>query len=128
MEKERGITIYSKMANFRYKDTHFYLVDTPGHNDFSSEMERSLQVVDTAVLVISGLDGVQAHSLTIFNLLKHYNIPTFIFVNKMDIAIKSKKQLLSEIQKELDENCFDFTDDDLIENIALASEKTLMEY
>ena len=128
MEKERGITIYSKMANFRYKDTHFYLVDTPGHNDFSSEMERSLQVVDTAVLVISGLDGVQAHSLTIFNLLKHYNIPTFIFVNKMDIAIKSKKQLLSEIQKELDENCFDFTDDDLIENIALASEKTWLEY
>ena len=123
MEKARGITIYSKMANFKYKDTHFYLVDTPGHNDFSSEMERSLQVVDVAILVISGLDGVQSHSLTIFNLLKYYSIPTFIFVNKMDISLNSKEQLLKEIQKELDENCFDFSDEDLIENIALASEK-----
>ncbi|MGI6510246.1 MAG: NYN domain-containing protein [Erysipelotrichaceae bacterium] len=128
MEKARGITIYSKMANFKYKDTHFYLVDTPGHNDFSSEMERSLQVVDAAILVISGLDGVQSHSLTIFNLLKYYNIPTFIFVNKMDISLSSKEQLLKEIQKELDENCFDFSDDNLIEHIALASEKTLLEY
>ncbi len=128
MEKARGITIYSKMANFKYKDTHFYLVDTPGHNDFSSEMERSLQVVDVAILVISGLDGVQSHSLTIFNLLKYYNIPTFIFVNKMDISLNSKEQLLKEIQKELDDNCFDFSDEDLIEHIALASEKTLLEY
>lgn len=128
MEKARGITIYSKMANFKYKDTHFYLVDTPGHNDFSSEMERSLQVVDVAILVISGLDGVQSHSLTIFNLLKYYSIPTFIFVNKMDISLNSKEQLLKEIQKELDENCFDFSDEDLIEHIALASEKTLLEY
>jgi len=128
MEKERGITIYSKMANFKYQDTVFYLVDTPGHNDFSSEMERSLQVVDVAVLVISGLDGVQSHSLTIFKLLEYYHIPTFIFVNKMDIALKSKAELLSEIQKELAETCFDFSDDRLIENIALASEKTWQEY
>ena len=128
MEKERGITIYSKMANFKYGDTSFYLVDTPGHNDFSSEMERSLQVVDVAILVISGLNGVEPHTLTIFNLLKYYNIPTFIFVNKMDIALKSKEELLEEIQKDLDENCFDFTKKDLIENLALASEKTLLEY
>ncbi|MGI6607359.1 MAG: NYN domain-containing protein [Erysipelotrichaceae bacterium] len=128
MEKERGITIYSKMANFKYKETSFYLVDTPGHNDFSSEMERSLQVADVAVLVVSGLDGVESHTVTIFNLLKYYDIPTFIFVNKMDIALKSKRQLLEEIQKELSENCFDFSDDDLNENIALASEKTLLEY
>ncbi len=128
LEKEKGITIYSKMANFKYQDSNFYLLDTPGHNDFSSEMERVLQVVDVAILVISGLDGVQSHSLTIFNLLKYYNIPTFIFVNKMDIALKSKEELLSEIQTELDENCLDFSDDKLIENIALASEKTFLEY
>ncbi|NLZ75532.1 MAG: GTP-binding protein [Erysipelotrichia bacterium] len=128
MEKERGITIYSKMANFKYGDTNFFLVDTPGHNDFSSEMERSLQVVDIAILVISGLNGVEPHTLTIFNLLKYYNIPIFIFVNKMDVALKSKEELLEEIQKDLDENCLDFTNSKLIENIALVSEKTLLEY
>lgn len=128
MEKERGITIYSKMANFKYGDTNFFLVDTPGQNDFSSEMERSLQVVDIAILVISGLNGVEPYTLTIFNLLKYYNIPIFIFVNKMDVALKSKEELLEEIQKDLDENCLDFTNSKLIENIALVSEKTLLEY
>ena len=86
LERERGITIFSKQAVINWKDTVITLLDTPGHVDFSAEMERTLNVLDYAVLVISGTDGVQPHTLTLWKLLKRYNIPVFIFVNKMDIA------------------------------------------
>ena len=84
MERERGITIFSKQAVFRWKDRTITLLDTPGHVDFSAEMERVLQVLDCAVLVVSGADGVQGHTQTLWKLLKRYQIPTFLFVNKMD--------------------------------------------
>ena len=90
-ERERGITIYSKEAHFRWKNSEVYLIDTPGHVDFSSEMERSLQVLDLAILLINGQDGIQSHTSTIWKCLKHYNIPTLIFINKMDISYKTKE-------------------------------------
>ena len=93
-ERERGITIYSKEAHFHWKDSEIYLIDTPGHVDFSSEMERSLQVLDLAILLINGQDGIQSHTSTIWKCLKHYNIPTLIFVNKMDISYKTKDELM----------------------------------
>ena len=83
-ERARGITIFSKQARFQYKDTHITLLDTPGHVDFSTEMERTLQVLDYAILVISALDGVQGHTDTLWKLLKDYKIPTFLFINKRD--------------------------------------------
>ncbi|MBO5509162.1 MAG: GTP-binding protein, partial [Lachnospiraceae bacterium] len=83
-ERQRGITIFSKQAEFTYGETSFTLLDTPGHVDFAAEMERTLQVLDYAVLVISGSDGVQAHTRTLWRLLRQYNIPAFLFVNKMD--------------------------------------------
>ena len=86
MEKERGITIFSKQAILPWKDTQITLLDTPGHVDFSAEAERVLQVLDAAVLVISGSDGVQGHSETLWKLLKQHQVPTFLFVNKMDLA------------------------------------------
>ena len=82
----RGITIFSKQSLLRYKDVDMTLIDTPGHVDFSAEMERTLQILDYAIIVISGLDGVQAHTETIWNLLNAYHIPTFLFINKMDIS------------------------------------------
>ena len=84
LEKERGITIFSKQALLRYKDMELTLLDTPGHVDFSAEMERTLQVLDYAVLLISGADGVQGHTKTLWRLLKRYGIPTFLFFNKME--------------------------------------------
>ena len=84
-ERARGITIFSKQARFSYEATEFVLLDTPGHVDFSAEMERTLQVLDYGILVISGKDGVQGHTATLWKLLKKYNVPVFIFVNKMDL-------------------------------------------
>ena len=84
MERARGITIFSKQAAYNYNGSSYTLLDTPGHVDFSTEMERTLQVLDYAILVISGIDGIQNHSETIWKLLKHYHVPTFIFINKMD--------------------------------------------
>ena len=86
MERERGITIFSKQAVFSLKDTEVTLLDTPGHVDFSAEAERTLQVLDCAILVISGTDGVQAHTRTLWRLLERYHVPTFLFVNKVDLA------------------------------------------
>ena len=83
-ERERGITIFSKQARLSVNDTQFTLLDTPGHVDFSAEMERTLQVIDYCVLVVSGSDGVQGHTRTLWRLLTHYKIPVFLFVNKMD--------------------------------------------
>ena len=97
-ERNRGITIFSKQAIINWKDVEITLIDTPGHADFSAEMERTLQILDYAIVVINGLDGVQTHSETIWNLLSHYHIPTFLFINKMDITPYSQEHLLGNIQ------------------------------
>ena len=110
IEKERGITIFSKQANMSFDDCEITLLDTPGHVDFSAEMERTLCVLDYAVLVISGTDGVQSHTQTLWRLLEHYNIPTFIFVNKMDLITSDKDKIMSELSKRLSEFCLDFKD------------------
>ena len=107
-ERERGITIFSKQARIVLPDWKVTLLDTPGHVDFSAEMERTLSVLDYAVLVISATDGVQGHTRTLWRLLKHYNIPTFLFINKMDMDGTDAKKLLLELKKELSDGCVDF--------------------
>lgn len=108
LERARGITIFAKQAHIRRKDRDITLLDTPGHVDFSAEMERTLQVLDYAVLVISGADGVQGHVETLWRLLKRYEIPTFLFVNKMDQEGTDKAARLKELQERLDEHCIAF--------------------
>ena len=110
MERERGITIFSKQAVFRWKERTITLRDTPGHVDFSAEMERVLQVLDCAVLVVSGADGVQGHTQTLWKLLKRYHIPTFLFVNKMDQEGTDGEKLLKELRKRFGENVVPFVD------------------
>ena len=107
MERERGITIFSKQAVLSWKDIELTLLDTPGHVDFSAEMERVLQVLDYAVLVISGTDGVQGHTVTLWRLLKRYNVPVFLFINKMDREGTDRNALMSELKGRLDEGCTD---------------------
>ena len=109
LERQRGITIFSKQAQLQTERCAITLLDTPGHVDFSAEMERTLQVLDYAVLVINGADGVQAHTETLWNLLRRYRIPVFLFVNKMDQEGTDREGLLSELQKRLSPNCLDFT-------------------
>ena len=120
LERRRGITIFSKQAVLRTENTEITLLDTPGHIDFSSEAERTLQVQDYAVLVISARDGVQPHTETLWRLLLRYNVPVFIFVNKMDLEGSDKNRVLAELKKHLSENCADFTasDDEICENAA----------
>ena len=108
LEKARGITIFSKQAKFNYNNTEFTVVDTPGHVDFSAEAERALSVLDYAVLVVSGTDGVQSHTETLWKLLRRYSIPTFIFINKTDIMQRSRSELIEEIQRRLSERCIAF--------------------
>lgn len=108
MERERGITIFSKQAEVCCEGVQLTLVDTPGHADFSAEMERTLQILDYAVLVISGADGVQSHVETLWRLLKKYQVPTFLFVNKMDQTGTDEKALFAELQQKLDEHCVRF--------------------
>ena len=110
LERARGITIFSKQAQITWEDLEITLLDTPGHVDFSAEMERTLQVLDYAILVISGADGVQAHTQTLWRLLKRYQIPVFIFVNKMDQQGTDKDALLLQLQERLDSGCVDFSD------------------
>lgn len=131
LERDRGITIFSKQAVFAFEDMEVTLLDTPGHVDFSAEMERTLQVLDYAVLVISGADGVQGHTQTLWRLLKKYQIPVFLFINKMDQDGTDKELLLEELKKYLDEGCVDFSMQDggnFYENIAVSDEKLLDEY
>lgn len=131
LERERGITIFSKQAVLSYENTGFTLLDTPGHVDFSAETERTLQVLDCAILVVSGTDGVQSHTATLWKLLRKYQIPCFIFVNKMDMQGASKERILIELKNKLSENCVDFSaesSDELYENIALCDEKLLEKY
>ena len=108
LERERGITIFSKQAQINYKGLEITLLDTPGHVDFSAEMERTLQVLDYCILVVSGADGVQGHVLTLWRLLKQYEIPTFLFINKMDQPGTDREKLLQELQSKLDGGCQDF--------------------
>ncbi len=111
LERARGITIFSKQARFGLGEYDVTLLDTPGHVDFSAEMERTLQVLDCAILVISGADGVQGHVETLWRLLKRYEIPVFLFVNKMDQDGTDRQQLMDELKKRLDSRCVDFTAD-----------------
>ena len=127
-ERERGITIFSKQAVFTYDGMEITLLDTPGHVDFSAEMERTLQVLDYAILVINGMDGVQSHTDTLWKLLKRYEIPTFIFVNKMDMDGADKDAIFQNIRKKLDGDCVDFLSEDRDEQIAMADERLLDTY
>lgn len=109
LERERGITIFAKQAILQVGDARLTLMDTPGHVDFSAEMERALQVLDYAVLVISGSDGVQSHTETLWGLLERYGVPVFLFVNKMDLATASRPALLKELRQRLGSGCTDFS-------------------
>lgn len=132
LEKSRGITIFSKQAQFRLPDKEITLLDTPGHVDFSAEMERVLQVLDYAILVISGSDGIQGHTQTLWRLLKRYQIPTFLFINKMDQSGTDKELILEEIQRKLSEACIDFGQDkeseEFLEQIAMCDEALMEDY
>ena len=128
LEKLRGITIFSKQALFATENRQFTLVDTPGHVDFSAETERTLPILDCAVLVISGTDGVQAHTVTLWNLLAQYQVPTFLFINKMDLPGTDKQKLLLQLQSRLSAGCLDATAEDFIENAALCDEALLENY
>lgn len=132
LEKKRGITIYSKQANFQWKDTEFTLLDTPGHVDFSAEMERTLQVLDAAILVISGTDGVQGHTATLWRLLERYEIPVFLFVNKMDQPGTNMDTIMDNLQSNLSEHCINFTEgvqsEEVLENIAMCDENSMEAY
>ncbi len=131
-ERERGITIFSKQARFSWKDMEVTLLDTPGHVDFSAEMERTLQVLDCAVLIVSGADGVQSHTLTLWKLLERYQVPAFIFVNKMDQPGTDAEALLADLHKQLDGRCVSFSGredtDVLLEDIAVCDEGLLESY
>lgn len=131
LERERGITIFSKQAVFPLGTTQVTLLDTPGHVDFSPEMERTLQVLDYAILVISGADGVQGHTRTLWNLLRRYEIPTFVFINKMDQEGTDAEALLQELKNILEEGCVDFStkrDAHFYEETAVCSEDALEEF
>lgn len=131
LEKERGITIFSKQAVLTYGELQITLLDTPGHIDFCAEMERTLQVLDYAIFVVSATDGIQGHTKTIWELLKRYSIPTFIFVNKMDQPEADRNEILKEMQQVLHGNCIDFTEVDTVqfyENVLLCSEELLEKY
>lgn len=130
LERERGITIFSKQAELMLGDRPVTLLDTPGHVDFSAEMERTLQILDCAVLVISGADGVQGHVETLWRLLGRYQIPTFLFINKMDQPGTDRAALMAELGKRLDSRCVDFGEvrETLYENLAMCDEEVLEQY
>ena len=129
MERQRGITIFSKQAVLELGSVRVTLLDTPGHVDFSAEMERTLQVLDCAVLVISGTDGVQGHTRTLWELLERYHVPTFLFINKMDLAGTDRDALLAHLKEKLDGGCVDFGDSEtLAEEAAVLDEAVLERY
>lgn len=130
LERERGITIFSKQAELKMGNQGITLLDTPGHVDFSAEMERTLQVLDYAILVINGADGVQGHTRTLWRLLKRYQIPTFIFINKMDQLGTDKAKVLADLQNRLDEGCIDFSEitEETYDGLAMCDEKAMEEY
>lgn len=132
LERARGITIFSKQALFSLGDLEVTLLDTPGHVDFSAEMERVLQVLDYGILVINGADGIQGHTLTLWKLLQRYQIPVFLFVNKMDQEGTNRSGLLKELAARLDDRCLDFgrqqEEDDFLESIAMCEEQAMESY
>ena len=132
LERARGITIFSKQAGFTLGDREVVLLDTPGHVDFSAEMERTLQILDYAVLIIGGTDGVQGHVETLWRLLRQYKIPVFLFINKMDQDGANPAEILKELQGRLDEKCIDFTasqpQEEFMENLAMCDETVLETY
>ena len=133
-ERKRGITIFSKEAHFEYSGIEFTLMDTPGHTDFSAEMERTLSVLDAAVLIISGPDGVQSHTRTLWRLIRRYDLPVFIFVNKMDMEGVDREEILSELRAGLSQGCIDFSDPELLsgeeslEELSLCDERLMDQY
>lgn len=128
IERRRGITVFSKQALLTVADISLTLLDTPGHTDFSAETERTLSVLDYAILVISGPDGVQAHTATLWELLKSYGIPTFIWVNKTDLPGTDRKACLELLHGKLSARCIDMLDPSAAESIALTDETALEEY
>jgi ribosomal protection tetracycline resistance protein len=131
LERARGITIFSKQAVFEMGDLQITLLDTPGHVDFSAEMERTLQVLDYAILVISGADGVQGHTKTLWRLLDLYKIPVFLFVNKMDQNGTDKDKLIEELKSQLAEGCIEFgqADEDVFfDQLAMCDEVLMDSY
>ena len=128
IERERGITIFSKQARLSFGDTEAVLLDTPGHADFSAEMERTLSVLDAAVLVISGTDGVQAHTETLWELLRSFRIPVFIFITKMDVAKRERAELVSELKDCFGDGCIDISLPGADEELAMQSEALLEKY
>lgn len=132
MERERGITIFSKQAHFSWQETDVTLLDTPGHVDFSAEMERTLQVLDCVVLIINGADGVQSHTLTLWRLLERYRVPVFLFFNKMDQQGTDAEKLLSGVKRELDGRCVSFSrkgeEKAFFEDVAVCDEGMLEKY
>lgn len=133
-ERERGITIFSKQARFFWKDMEMTILDTPGHVDFSAEMERTLQVLDCAILIVNGADGVQSHTLTLWRLLERYGVPVFLFINKMDQQGADADALPVGVQKALDARCVSFAcpigerTDEFYENVAVCDEGLLEKY
>lgn len=131
LEKKRGITIFSKQAVLKLKTMELTLLDTPGHVDFSAEMERTLQVLDYAILVISGADGVQGHTQTLWRLLKKYHIPVFLFINKMDQPGTKKEKILAELKEKFGDGCLDFGGaftEAFYESVAMCEEEALEEF
>ena len=130
LERERGITIFSKQAVLPLGETELTLLDTPGHVDFSAEMERTLRVLDCAILVISGTDGVQGHTRTLWRLLEQYGVPTFVFINKMDLPGADRAGLLAGLKRRLGDGCTDFGAEGaaLLENVAVCDEAALERY
>ena len=128
MERQRGITIFSKQAVLELGETRVTLLDTPGHVDFSAEMERTLQVLDCAVLVISGTDGVQGHTRTLWDLLERYQVPTFLFINKMDLAGADRAALLAHLKDKLGGGCVDFGNSDTLAEEAAVCDESVLEH
>ena len=127
LERQRGITIFSKQALLATEHLDITLVDTPGHADFSAEAERALAILDCGVLIISATDGVQAHTVTLWNLLQRYQVPTFLFVNKTDLPGKTREALLEDLQKKLSSGCVDFSDAESITEAAAMCDEALLE-
>ena len=127
LERARGITIFSKQALFSTEQLNITLVDTPGHVDFSAEAERTLPILDSAILVISGTDGIQAHTLTLWQLLQQYHVPTVLFINKMDLNGADREKLMGQLQRDLSSGCVDFGSDPekIWESAALCDESLL---
>ncbi|MBP3684602.1 MAG: TetM/TetW/TetO/TetS family tetracycline resistance ribosomal protection protein [Oscillospiraceae bacterium] len=130
LERARGITIFSKQARLETENRRITLVDTPGHVDFSAEAERTMSILDCAVLVVSGTDGIQAHTLTLWRLLERYGVPTFLFVNKMDLPGQEKEKLLGALQEQFSSGCVDFGAEfeQIAESAAMCDEALLENY